>query len=125
VRLLLDTHVLLWVLAGSSDLDHDARELIRDGQSVVFVSAATAWEMSVKKALGKLVAPDDLEEQLRRHRFTPLAISVRHALAVGRLPMLHTDPFDRMLVAQAQTDGLTIMTRDEDVARYDVPLVSA
>lgn len=125
MRLLLDTHVVLWVLSGSSELRDDVRELVRDGRNLVFVSAATAWEMTIKKALGKLSAPDDLEEQLRRHRFTPLQISVSHALAVGRLPPVHSDPFDRMLVAQARAEGLTIVSRDDDVARYDVALVRA
>jgi PIN domain nuclease of toxin-antitoxin system len=121
VRFLLDTHALLWALADDPILDPDAREAIIDGRNMVFVSAASAWEITVKKRLGKLEAPDDLDHQLARHRFTPLDITVRHALLVEHLPELHRDPFDRVLIAQARAESLTILTRDEHIPRYDVP----
>jgi PIN domain nuclease of toxin-antitoxin system len=125
VRLLLDTHVLLWYLADDPALPRRAREAIVDGHNAVFVSAATAWEIGIKKSLGKLRAPDDLEEQLVSHRFTPLDITCAHGLAVERLPALHRDPFDRMLVAQAQLEKLTIVTRDRNIPRYDVPVLDS
>jgi len=125
VRLLLDTHVLLWWLANDPALDDDARDAIADGESVVLVSAASAWEISIKRAIGRLQAPEDLEVQLEKHRFAPLAITIGHALRAGELPPHHDDPFDRMLVAQAELEGLTIVTRDVNVARYAVATLPA
>ena len=124
MRLLLDTHVLLWWLA-DRDLSADARATIGDPATDVFVSAATAWEISTKKALGKLKAPDDLATQLEANAFTPLPISVDHAIAAGALPRHHDDPFDRMLIAQASLEGLTVVTRDERFAAYEVGLLTA
>lgn len=91
----------------------------------MLVSAVSAWEITIKKSLGKLQAPDDLLDQLARRRFTPLAVTLDHALAVGDLPDHHADPFDRLLVAQARTDRLTLVTRDQQVARYDVATLAA
>ncbi|HUZ88263.1 MAG TPA: type II toxin-antitoxin system VapC family toxin [Candidatus Acidoferrales bacterium] len=125
MRLLLDTHVLLWWLADDPGLSGNARALIASAESEVLVSAASAWEISIKRALGKLDAPDDLEAQLVQHNFSPLAISVGHALAAGALPRHHEDPFDRMLVAQAQLEGLTIATRDPGFEPYGVPTLTA
>ena len=124
MSLLLDTHVLLWWLA-DEPLSDDARAAISDGRTAVRVSAASAWEIAIKKALGKLQAPDDLPEQLERHRFQPLPITVQHGLAVADLPLLHGDPFDRMLAAQARLESLTLVTRDERLAAYGVPTLAA
>jgi PIN domain nuclease of toxin-antitoxin system len=123
--LLLDTHVLLWWLADDPTLREDAREAIADGESAVVVSAASAWEIAIKRAIGRLEAPDDLEAQLERHRFAPLSISIAHALHAGELPRHHDDPFDRVLVAQAELDGLTIVTRDENIPLYGVSTLPA
>jgi PIN domain nuclease of toxin-antitoxin system len=125
LRLLLDTHALLWWLADDGSLTHEAREAISAPESLVAVSAASAWEISIKKALGKLEAPGDLEAQLTRHQFTPLAITVAHALAAGSLPPHHHDPFDRMLVAQAIAENLTIVTRDPRLPLYGVSTLAA
>jgi len=125
LRLLLDTHVLLWWLADDPGLSGNARALIASAESEVLVSAASAWEISIKRALGKLDAPDDLEAQLTQHHFSPLAISVGHALAAGALPRHHEDPFDRMLVAQARLEGLTIATRDPSFEPYGVATLGA
>lgn len=124
MRLLLDTRVLLWWLADES-LTSEARDAIADQANLAVVSAASAWEISVKKALGKLAAPDDLEHQVRAGGFSPLPISIAHALAAGQLPRHHDDPFDRMLIAQAFREGLTIVTRDKRFAEYGVALLSA
>lgn len=99
--------------------------MIADAESAVFVSAASAWEISIKKSLGKLEAPADLARQLERHRFQALSISVAHALAAGSLPRLHDDPFDRMLIAQARLEDLTIVTRDPRFQRYQVATLPA
>jgi PIN domain nuclease of toxin-antitoxin system len=124
VRLLLDTHALLWWLADEG-LNAEAREAITDPANLVAVSAASAWEISIKKALGKLAAPDDLEQQVQTGGFVSLPISIAHAIAAGRLPRHHDDPFDRMLIAQALAEGLTIVTRDKRFDDYGVALLAA
>ena len=91
----------------------------------MFVSAAVAWEITIKRQLGKLDAPDDLETALAEERFQHLPITVRHALAVAELPAIHGDPFDRIQIAQARLEGLTIVTRDATIPRYGVPCVRA
>lgn len=125
MRVLLDTHVLLWWLGDDPALSAEARAAIADPGSDVLVSAASVWEISIKQALGKLRAPDDLLVQLERHRFWRLPVTDVHALRAGALPRLHDDPFDRMLVAQAAQEGLCIATRDPAFAAYDVPLLAA
>jgi PIN domain nuclease of toxin-antitoxin system len=124
VKLLLDTNVLIWWLADDPSLSQAAREAI-SGADRVAVSAASAWEIAIKRALGKLEAPDDLETELDREGFERLSISVAHALRGGALPLHHTDPFDRLLVAQAELDGLTLVTRDERLAAYGVAVLPA
>lgn len=123
--MLLDTHVVLWWLAADPSLAQRARAAIAAPRASVFVSAASAWEISIKRALGKLVAPDDLAEQLAAHRFDELAITIAHASAAGALPPHHSDPFDRMLVAQALAEDLTVVTRDPRFALYGVPTLTA
>lgn len=120
MRVLLDTHVLLWVLSGDDRLSAAAREVLVDGATEVRVSAVSAWEITIKRAIGKLDAPDDLPAQLEANRFDPLDVTIDHALAVGQLPPLHRDPFDRLLVAQARGEGLALMTADAQIGRYDV-----
>ena len=124
-RFLLDTHVLLWSLAAPERLDPAAREAIRDPGHVVFVSTASVWELAIKAALGKLTMPDDLDDQLRLNRFDVLDITFGHARAVEHLPPHHRDPFDRMLIAQARVEGLTLITRDPQVQRYGVSWIPA
>ena len=121
--LLLDTHVLLWWLGNDPALTPVARAAIAAPGTLVFVSAASAWEMSIKGAQGKLVVPDDLEAQLTRHRFRPLPITVVHGLAAGVLPQHHRDPFDRMLIAQAQLERLTVVTHDPQFQPYGIPFL--
>jgi PIN domain nuclease of toxin-antitoxin system len=123
VSLLLDTHTLLWWLADDPALTLAARSAIRAAGTLVFVSAVTAWEISIKQALGKLDAPDDLEAALAASRFQPLPITVAHALAAGRLPRHHDDPFDRILIAQAQHARLTVVTHDPKFRLYDVAIL--
>ncbi len=122
MRLLLDTHIVLWWFADSPRLAKRSRTLIARNAEVV-VSAATAWEITLKKRLGKLQAPDDLEAALADSRFQELAISVRHAVVAGGLAGHHDDPFDRLLVAQAQLEGLTLVTSDERLQAYGIQVM--
>ncbi|MDX9767776.1 MAG: type II toxin-antitoxin system VapC family toxin [Ectothiorhodospiraceae bacterium] len=124
-RVLLDTHAFLWWLADDPSLGAVARAVIADGRNEIYLSAASVWEISIKQALGKLEAPDDLEKVAENENFIRLPISLFHAESAGKLPPLHNDPFDRMLVAQAQAEGLSIMTADEHIPRYGVRTVSA
>ena len=125
MTLLLDTHALLWWLSASPLLSEAARKAIADQDSSVFVSAASAWEIAIKHNAGRLRAPSDIEDQLALHRFAPLPMTIAHAFAAGYLPRLHDDPFDRMLVAQAMAEGLTIVTRDFRIRQYDVRTLAA
>ncbi|MFC4555669.1 type II toxin-antitoxin system VapC family toxin [Georgenia faecalis] len=119
MRLLLDTHVLLWWLTDDDSLSSAEKDLI-DTAPEVFVSAASVWEISIKQAAGKLSVPDGFSDALSRSGLRELPIRFQHARLAGALPALHRDPFDRMLVAQAQCDQLTLLTRDPAILDYDV-----
>jgi PIN domain nuclease of toxin-antitoxin system len=123
-RLLLDTHILLWWLGDHPRLSSSARKVITEAE-FVYVSAVSAWELAIKAAIGKLKAPDDLEAQMEANRFLPLPITVGHAIAAGKLPRHHADPFDRMLVAQASVESLTLLTSDEQMTPYNVQIMLA
>jgi len=125
MNLLLDTHVLIWALENNLTLSEPARNAIIDGNNMVFVSAASVWEMSIKKAMGKLNVPDNLDEEIKLHRFTPLDINAEHAELAGQLPDIHKDPFDRMLIAQSIIEKLTLVSRDKLIANYKVKLIKA
>ena len=126
MNLLLDTHVFLWAIDNHPTLSEKARKAIVDGNNIVFVSAATAWEIAIKRGIGKLKAPKgDYLQELELHRFTPLDITTEHALAVEELPLHHKDPFDRILIVQAQVEKLTLVTRDEKIKTYAVSLIEA
>ena len=125
MRLLLDTHTLLWFLGEPDTLSPAARRAIVDAD-VVGVSAASFWEISTKITRGRLRVPsDDLLGEVREWGFETLALTPRHAWAAGALPPHHRDPFDRMLVAQAQLEGLTIVTREPAIAGYQVAILAA
>ena len=125
MNLLLDTHVVLWWLGDMPDLRAETRAAIAERSNVVHVSAVTAWEIVVKRALGKLDIPERWEETMAREPFSRLPVTWEHALHVGRLEDIHRDPFDRLLVAQAMVDKLTLVTRDAALSRYGIPVLSA
>jgi len=125
VRLLLDTTALLWWLDDDARLGSKARAAIADPRNEIFVSAASAWEMSVKRASGKLAVSFDIAEAIERNAFVELPIGIAHAVAAGELIRHHADPFDRMLIAQSQQEGLRLVTSDGAIARYDVELLDA
>ncbi|MGB6985470.1 MAG: type II toxin-antitoxin system VapC family toxin [Candidatus Aquilonibacter sp.] len=127
--LLLDTSVFLKVWLRPDEVSAKALREIGDDANNVFVSSATAWEIVVKHAVGKLELPGDpalfVPRQIREARFLQLPITIDHALAVQQLPMHHADPFDRILIAQAQFEGLTLVTTDKQLRRYDVRVMMA
>lgn len=119
MRLLLDTHVLIWWLADDRKLSKNARAIIAKPDNDVLVSSASGWEISIKAALGRLeIELDDLEDAIVRNGFRPLTIGLRHAITAGRLPNVHRDPFDRMLVAQASVEELRVVSHDRVFERY-------
>lgn len=124
-HLLLDTHVVLWAFSQPDQLSPAVRRDITDPRNVVWVSAATIWEVEIKRALGKLRAPDGLHALCVDRGFDALDISFEHAVAAGSLPAHHADPFDRMLIAQAMVEGAQIVTADPEFRRYDVEVVAA
>lgn len=119
MTLLLDTHAFLWWLGGEP-LDPATADRIADPGTVVAVSAVSIWEAAIKRAAGKLVAPDDLAGRIRPEGFEPLPITPDHAERAGGLPLHHRDPFDRMLVAQAEIEGLVLVTRDPSFEPYGI-----
>ncbi|SRR5579871_978733 len=127
--LLLDTHTFLWCLLGDAKLSPQTRQRVTSPASAVLLSVVSIWEISIKISRGNLNLPESLTSNwsaaIEASQFRPLSISFDHALAVRALPFHHRDPFDRMLVAQAQVEGLTIVTADPMFARYDVPIIDA
>jgi PIN domain nuclease of toxin-antitoxin system len=121
--LLLDTHALLWSVGDEDRLSPAVHEVLSAGAVPAYVSAASIWEIAIKRASGKLDAPENLLDKVAEARFIELSISFEHAIRTGALPPHHGDPFDRMLVAQAQSQALTLVTHDERIAAYDVPVL--
>ena len=120
MKLLLDTHVVLWWYEGNKKLARHARHLL-ETEHRVYVSPATIWEITIKQALSKIDAPSELAEMVAEGEFEELPVRHRHTLTAGRLPLIHNDPFDRLLVAQAQCEQLTLVTADDVIPRYNVP----
>ncbi len=121
---LLDTHVLLWWFNDPARLTPKARGVIEDGASTVFVSSASTWEIVIKRSLGKLVAPDRIFDLVETY-FSELPITITHTKALANLNRLHDDPFDRLLIAQALADRLTLITSDKRIRQYDVRTLAA
>ncbi len=120
MRLLLDTHTFIWAIDERLSADTQAAVEAADDVSI---SAATIWEIEIKRALGKVKAPERLAELASESGFERIAIDFEHAREAGRLPMLHRDPFDRMLIAQALAEGMTLATADGDIKQYEVPVL--
>ena len=123
-RLLLDTHAFLWWTADAKDLSSRARKAIGAADSECWLSVASVWELSIKLSLGKLQLAQPLKrfvpEQLAANRIRLLPLALSHAVLVADLPWHHRDPFDRLLVAQATVEGLTLVTRDKELSAYGV-----
>jgi len=125
VRLLLDTHVVLDLFRAPKEFSAGVLATIRDPETHVAVSAASVWEIEIERKKGTLTTPPDVMRRIRIAGFSQLAITSQHAVAAARLPLHHRDPFDRMLVAQAQIEGLTIVTSDHDIPKYQVAVLAA
>lgn len=121
---LLDTHVLLWWLAGT-EMSVEAEQVIGDASRMVYLSSASAWEISIKQAKGRLVVPDDLLDLIAASGIEILTVRWSHAWESGALPAIHQDPFDRILVAQARIEGLTLVTADQRLRAYGVSIIPA
>jgi len=124
---LLDTHTLLWWIADSPELSSKARELMRNPENELYLSAASGWEIAIKVRLGMLHLPDRpdrfIPDQLARNAIETLPVQMSHALHVGRLPSIHRDPFDRVIVAQSMLEKMPVVTRDPNIGKYKVKVV--
>jgi PIN domain nuclease of toxin-antitoxin system len=127
MRILLDTHVFLWWIVDDPRLSPRCVELMVDGGNELLLSAASGWEIAIKAGLGRLKTPEPLErfliEQLFHNRVEALSVQLSHALHVHTLPSLHRDPFDRLLIAQAQVERLPILSADQQIAQYAVEVI--
>lgn len=124
MRILLDTHVVLWQLEGTRTVGPRAQRAIEQATELLF-SVVSFAEIGVKAAVGKLTVPDDLREHIVESGLRMLGLTADHGLAVAGLPLHHRDPFDRLLIAQARTEGLTLLTADARINDYEVALISA
>jgi PIN domain nuclease of toxin-antitoxin system len=123
MRLLLDTHTLIWWLEGSKEIGKSVATVLRSAENVKFISVVSIWEMRLKASLKKLDLPKNFRAVLDEQPIEQLPVLVDHAHAFGELPLHHRDPFDRMLVAQAIVEGLTLVTRDERINAYGIPIL--
>lgn len=123
MRVLLDTQIVLWAFIRPDRINQEERDALQSSRNRLFVSVVSIWEAAIKAGLGKLDVPEDFPELIRsRADLRLLPVEVEHAWRVRRLPDLHRDPFDRLLVAQASVEGLTLMTRDGALRGYDIPI---
>jgi PIN domain nuclease of toxin-antitoxin system len=124
MNLFLDTHVLLWWLDDNPNLSEAEKIAIADPGNLIIVSAAVIWEMRIKQTLGKLEIPADFYPVIKNQGFEFLSITADHAYAAGELPMHHRDPFDRMIIAQAKLEGLSVISHDHIFRKYDVSILT-
>ena len=129
MRLLVDTHAFLWTASEPSRLSERVRALIADPTNLLYLSHASVWEIAIKHKTGKLILPNEpsiwVPMRAARHFMSDLPIKIEHVFRAGSLPLHHRDPFDRLLVAQAQVEGLTLLTADSRLSAYDVPVILA
>ena|SRR5579864_3994861 len=125
MQYLLDTHVLLWWFITPEKISVKARKIIRDKSNEIFISSVSFWEMAIKKSLGRLTLPHNLIEAVTAESFKILPIMAEEGLGVADLPLLHTDPFDRLLIIQAKLHDLVIITKDSKIAEYSVITIKA
>lgn len=121
---LLDTCVFIWAMSDPNQLSKKIKNIIEDCSSNIYISSVTPWEMSIKKSIGKLNCPDNIEEVIKLNDFKELPITFKHTSELKKLPPHHNDPFDRMLISQARIENLTILTNDEKILAYEVKVKS-
>ncbi len=125
MRYLLDTHVFIWAMENKKRLPESIKNEIINPDNTIFVSVATIWEIIIKSAKKKLKAPKDIKSDIASSNFQTISIDVEHVLEVKKLPLYHNDPFDRILIAQARTENLTLITSDEKIWKYELSLIKA
>lgn len=125
MRYLIDTHIFIWWMERSSRLSKDIFDLLNNPQNKVFLSAASIWEIVIKKAKKKLKTPKDVEGGIKASGFIPINIEMLHVLEVEKLPIYHNDPFDRILISQARVENLTFITSDKKIWKYNLPMLKA
>lgn len=127
MKYLLDTHTFLWWNMDDPQLSLLAREILADGNNEIFLSVASAWEITIKTARGRLALPEDpaqyVASRMSLHNFQALPVQIHHATQVYKLPMHHADPFDRLLIAQSQVEIMPLLSVDVDIRKYDVDVV--
>jgi PIN domain nuclease of toxin-antitoxin system len=127
MRYLLDTHSFLWWNMDDVQLSLIAKEIIADADNEIFLSAASAWEIAIKTARGRLTLPEDptryVSNRMNLHGFQALPVQIHHAVQVYKLPMHHADPFDRLLIAQSQIDSMPLISVDSEIRKYEVEVV--
>ncbi|RPD86142.1 type II toxin-antitoxin system VapC family toxin [Neisseria weixii] len=124
-KILLDTHVVIWWLLDSPELGQKSRNIVQNPDNQIFVSAATIWELSIKISKGLLELPEEIFEAIEEEDFEQLPIKWFHGKQAGILPVIHKDPFDRVLIAQAQAEGLELMTADGEIPKYGIATINA
>lgn len=125
MKYLLDTHILLQWLNNDRTLSHKISEIIANPDNIIFVSSVNTWEITIKKSLGKLEAPNDIEKAIEANEFQKLPITIEHSTYIANLPLYHKDPFDRLLIAQAIVERLTLLTCDTQIPKYSVHIIQA
>jgi PIN domain nuclease of toxin-antitoxin system len=127
MKYLLDTHAFLWFVTDDNRLSSKTKSIIQNSNNEIYFSAASAWEISIKAKLGRLKFGGDLEsfiiEQLTENSFGPLAITVSHSLYTGKLPQIHKDPFDRIMISQSKMENMVMITKDKEIREYKVSTV--
>ena len=127
MKYLLDTHTFLWWNLDDSQLSERAREIISDGKNDIYISAASAWEIAIKAAKGRLILPEEpsqyIVNRINSNHFQALPIQISHSVQVYNLPNHHADPFDRLLIAQSQLESMPLITKDEMIDLYDVEII--
>ena len=124
MKILLDTHVLVWALSSPEKIKPKVQDLLVDIDNIVFVSIASLWELQIKKSLNKISLPDDFISQLQENGFELLDINYKHIAKLDELPLIHRDPFDRMLVAQTIHENLSLVTNDLEIMKYNIKIIT-
>jgi len=119
VKILLDTHILLWAISDSDKLSEEHRRIIENPDNVIFISIATLWELTIKQSLGKIDLPDSFLSDLTHNGYETMKIEVSHLIELKKLPLHHRDPFDRILIAQAISENCKLLTTDHEILKYN------